>query len=379
MLKIAMVSDAAYPFSKGGVEKRNWDIALRLRERGHEIHMINGLVPTGRNECIVDGIRIHGVCKADDLYASRRRSILSALKFSFGLIPHLVRNDYDVYVCDQFPLLHILPVRLVTWLKRKKLVLTWHEVWGRYWFKYLGWIGAVGYVMERIAVRVADRIISVSDQTTNALVDKLKVDPKYVETVVNGIPYYHIQGVRTSAEVSDLIFVGRLMSHKNVDALLKAIELIVRDHPDLISRCLIVGDGPERKTLEKMVSDKHMDGLIVFKGVVKEADELYGLMKASKVFVLPSTREGFGITAIEANACGLPVVTSGHEDNAARNLVQTGVTGYVCGLEPGGLAVNIMTALKNHTSMKSNCMEFSRKFDWGNLIGRIEQIYTEAG
>ncbi len=50
-------------------------------------------------------------------------------------------------------------------------------------------------------------------------------------------------------------------------------------------------------------------------------DDLIGYMKSSKVFVLPSTREGFGIVVIEANACGLPVVVVDHEMNAATDLV----------------------------------------------------------
>jgi glycosyltransferase involved in cell wall biosynthesis len=378
MLKIAMISDAAYPFSKGGVEKRNWDIALRLSARGHEIHMLNGLVPAAKSECIVDGIHIHGVRKAGDFYVSGRRSILSAVKFAFWLIPHLLRNNYDVYVCDQFPLLHILPVRAVTWLKGRKLILTWHEVWAGYWFKYLGWIGFAGYLAERLSVRLADRIISVSEQTTQALIDTLKVNPKRLETVVNGIPFDYINGVKPSEETSDLIFVGRLISHKNVDRLIGAIGVIADSQPGLLSRCLIVGDGPERQALEQMVSDKRIDVPIVFKGMVESTDELYGLMKASKVFVLPSTREGFGITVIEANACGLPVVTSGHADNAARHLVQAGRTGYISGLGETELAGNILTALHYHAAMKANCVEFSRKFDWENSIRRIESIYTET-
>ena len=56
-------------------------------------------------------------------------------------------------------------------------------------------------------------------------------------------------------------------------------------------------------------------------------DDLIGYMKSSKVFVLPSTREGFGIVVIEANACGFPVVVVNHKMNAATDLVVDGING----------------------------------------------------
>lgn len=378
MLKIAMISDAAFPFNKGGVEKRNWDVALRLRDRGYEIHMINSRWPSMNRECVVEGINIHGVCRGDKFNVAGRRSILESVKFALGLIPYLLKNHYDVYACDQFPLVHIIPVRIITWLKRKKLILTWHEVWGKYWFDYLGWLGLVGYLVEKAVVRLPDKIISVSEQTTDALVGTLKVNRKNIQTIVNGIPFAYINSAPPSAESSDLIFVGRLLSHKNVDCLIKAIEKIAQEYPDKSLRCLVVGDGPERRALEQLVSEKCLEGRVVFKGIIERMDELYGLMKASKVFVLPSTREGFGITVIEANACGLPVITVDCDQNAARNLIQENKTGCVSKLEYGALAEKIVFALVNHAAMKQNCVEFAKKYDWENLIDHLEQAYTKA-
>lgn len=378
MLKVAMISDAAYPFNKGGVEKRNWDIALRLKDRGYEIHLITAKQPNMNHECVVDGVTIHGVSEIDNFYVAGKRSVFGSIKFAFGLIPHLLNNHYDVYACDQFPLIHIFPVRIITWLKRKKLILTWHEVWGKYWFDYHGRFGLIGYLIEKIAVRLPDKIISVSEQTTNSLVGTLHVDPANVETIVNGISFAYINGVSPSLESSDFVFVGRLLAHKNVDVLIDAVEKIVKKTPNTTLRCLIIGDGPEREALEQMVSEKHLEGRVVFKGIVERMDDLYGLMKASKVFVLPSTREGFGITVIEANACGLPVITVDHHQNAARHLIRENQTGYVSKLEGDALAERIILTLENQAAMKSSCVEFSKQYDWEELIIRLEQVYLEV-
>jgi len=378
MPKVAMISDAAYPFNKGGVEKRNWDIALRLKDRGYEIHLITAKWPNMNDECVVDGVTIHGVGEIDNFYVAGKRSILGSIKFSLGLIPHLLNNHYDVYACDQFPLIHIFPVRIITWLRRKKLILTWYEVWGKYWFDYHGRFGLIGYLIEKIVVRLPDKIISLSEQTTNSLVGVLHVDPANVETIANGISFAYINGVSPSLESSDLVFVGRLLAHKNVDVLIDAVEKIVKKIPDTTLRCLIIGDGPEREALEQMVSEKHLEGRVVFKGIVERMDDLYGLMKASKVFVLPSTREGFGITVIEANACGLPVITVDHHQNAARHLIRGNQTGYVSKLEGDALAEKIMLTLENQAAMKSSCVEFSKQYDWEELIIRLEQVYLKV-
>ena len=73
-------------------------------------------------------------------------------------------------------------------------------------------------------------------------------------------------------------------------------------------------------------------------------------MKSSKVFVLPSTREGFGIVVIEANACGIPVITINHKDNAARDLIEEGKNGFVCQLNEEEIAKRIKRILINNSS-----------------------------
>ncbi|GAI68661.1 unnamed protein product, partial [marine sediment metagenome] len=78
-------------------------------------------------------------------------------------------------------------------------------------------------------------------------------------------------------------------------------------------------------------------------------------MKSSKVFVLPSTREGFGIVVIEANACGIPVMTINHKDNAASDLIEEGKNGFVCQLDEKEIAKNIMKVIKNRNRMKKVC------------------------
>jgi glycosyltransferase involved in cell wall biosynthesis len=102
-------------------------------------------------------------------------------------------------------------------------------------------------------------------------------------------------------------------------------------------------------------------------------------MKSSKVFVLPSTREGFGIVVIEANACGIPVIAIDHKDNAARDLIEEGKNGFVCQLNEEEIAKRIMKILENSTGqkMKRVCMDSAKNYDWDKIVDRIEEVYSK--
>jgi glycosyltransferase involved in cell wall biosynthesis len=98
-------------------------------------------------------------------------------------------------------------------------------------------------------------------------------------------------------------------------------------------------------------------------------------MKSSKVFVLPSTREGFGIVVIEASACGITVITVNHKDNAARDLIVEGKNGFVCQLNEEEIAKRILKILINNSGreMQKVCMDLAKKYDWDKIVDEIER------
>lgn len=375
-MKIAFVSDAIYPYNEGGKEKRLFEVTKRLAKKGHDIHLYCMKWWEGSRDRRENGVKLHAICKKYPLYAGKRRSMIQALMFGLACLK-LVKEDFDITEVDHIPFFPLFFLKPICILKRKKIIATWHEVWGKdYWLEYLGWRGIFGYLAEKLSVFKPDEIISVSGCTTKKLKDNLR-SRKKIYTIPNGNDFEKIQKIKPAARKFDIIFAGRLLSHKNVDILIKSIHLIKEKKQEI--KCLIIGEGPEKKNLETMAKKLNLEKNIEFSDFLETYNDVYARMKSSKVFVLPSTREGFGIVVIEANACGIPVITVSHKDNAAENLIEEGKNGFICYLKEEKIADKIIRVLKNSLAgkMKKSCMDFAKKYDWNEIVDKIEEVYLK--
>jgi len=373
-MKIAYVTDVLYPHVKGGCEKRIWEVSRRLVGRGHEVHIYCMKYWEGDDVVEREGVVLHGVCKPARLYTpSGRRTIWEAVYFSLKLLPPLLRGDYDVVDCNQFPFLPLFVSKLCCMLKGKRLYSTWHEVWGReYWIRYLGPLGVFGWIIEKTTAKLPEKIITVSKNTREA-VASLGVAEEKIALIPNGIDLERIEKIKPSTHTSDIIFAGRLIPDKNVDVLIKAVALL-----DTPVKCLIVGDGPEKQNLKKLATKLGISNQINFKGFL-EYDKLIAHMKSSKIFVLPSTREGFGLTIIEANASGIPVIAVKHKKSAAAELIEKGVVGVTCTLSANDLTEKIDSVLSGEKKFDfKTSSEVLKSYDWGNIVEEVESNFSSA-
>jgi glycosyltransferase involved in cell wall biosynthesis len=373
-MRIAFVSDAIYPYNVGGKEKRIFEITTRLALKGHEIHIYCMKWWEGPNKRKENGIYLHSICKKYLLYSGKRRSMIQALIFGLACL-NLLKEKFDFAEVDHMPFFPLFSMKLVCFFKRKKISATWYEVWGKdYWREYLGWRGIFGYLIEKLSISIPDEIISVSKYTTDKLKNDLKCR-KNIYTIPMGNDFEKIQRIIPDIIKSDIIFAGRLLSNKNVDVLIKSIQLIKERKPETI--CLIIGEGPEKKNLEALTHTLKLENNIKFLGFLDNHDDVYAKMKSSKVFVLPSTREGFGTVVIEANACGLPVITTDHKDNAAKDLIEEGRNGFISQLDEEVIAERIIKILGDSSSLNIQkiCIDFAKKYDWVKIADEIEKIY----
>jgi glycosyltransferase involved in cell wall biosynthesis len=256
-------------------------------------------------------------------------------------------------------------------IKIKKFIVTWHEVWGKeYWKSYLGWKGIFGYWIEKLCSKLPTKIIAISEHTKDRLIKQLKVKESKIVIIPNAIDIKEIEKIKPSKEHSDIIYAGRLISNKNVKILIKSISYLKNTNKNV--KCIVVGDGPEMNNLKQLTKSLNLTKNIIFKGFIKEYKEVLSLIKSSKVFVLPSEREGFGFVVIEANACGIPVITISYKDNASKDLIQDGKNGFVCNLDEKSIANNITKALKKK-DWKTK--EYVKKYDWPNIIAQFKEVY----
>ena len=370
-MKIAFVYDAVYPHRIGGVEQRIYELSKRLAARGHEIHIFGLKEWNGDSAYIKDGVYYHGLGQARPFYTHGRRSIGEAWYFGWLVLVPLLKGHFDIIDCQNFPYFSCFSAAFAAKIRRSPLVITWHEVWKDYWTQYLGIAGYPGNGIERLTSRISDTMVAVSGLTKKDLASIRK--GAKITVIPNGIDFEQINAIQPSGLISDIIFSGRLIKEKKVDLLILALVLVRKEFPGI--RGIIAGDGPERESLQMMVKECNAEENITFIGFLENHDEVIAVMKSSRVFTTPSAREGFGITALEAMACGLPVVTVEAPKNAVKELV-TDKTGIISNPTPEAFAEAILLCLKRKDLMIEECKMRSALYDWEKIVSDVERYYS---
>jgi glycosyltransferase involved in cell wall biosynthesis len=371
--RIALVYDAIYPFIKGGGERRFYELGRHLVRQGYEVHLYGMKLWEGPKVITRDGLILHGISKNMPLYtASGRRSITQAIRFGLSSFKLLFAN-FDVIDCCGFPYFSLFPCKLAAMLKRKPLYATWHEVWGKkYWAEYLGRLGKIGFGVEYIAAKLPDCIVAASSQTATQL--RVQLGASKVAVLPNGIDMKCIEKITAHHAKTNVMYAGRLVDFKNVHLIIEALALLKAEGTKL--NCKVVGDGPAKKELQQLARTLGVNSQVQWLGFLEKSEDVYTHMKSADTFVLASRREGFGIVAIEANACGTPVITANFDSNAAKNLVKNGVNGYVCEPTAKSLAANLKKVLDNKQVFAENAIQTAQKYAWDKLAVRQAEVYA---
>ena len=373
MPRLAIVTDVVAPWHSGGKETRTWHYSQQLAHRGFDVHIYTMKWWSGGRRTTQGKVQLHALCRLWPLYTRQRRSILQAIAFSLACV-RLLTARFDIVEVDQIPILPLLVVKIVCVIRRKPVIATWHEVWGSdYWRSYLGPLGVVAALLERLALRLPDRVIAVSEGTCvrirHATGGRVPVFVGH-----NGIDPREIDEAPVDTASTDLLFVGRLLDHKGVDVLIDAVAELSRRGTSL--SLTIVGKGPEDAVLRQRAAAHKLTSRITFTGELPTHAEVIGRMKSARIMVFPTRREGFGLVAVEAMACGTPVITTDHPDNFTRQLVTPGQDGYRCKPDGSDLPDLILRALAERQVLSLGAVETARHSTWQEAVSRCIDAYN---
>jgi glycosyltransferase involved in cell wall biosynthesis len=327
-MRICLVYDCLFPHTVGGAERWYRSLAERLAADGHEVTYLTLRQWARGVDPGVVGVDVRVAGPRMNLYSgSGRRRILPPLVFGAGVLWHLIREGgrYDVVHTCSFPYFSLLAAALVRRGRRYRLVVDWFEVWSRgYWRDYLGRLGGdVGWLVQRLCARIPQRAFCFSALYAG----RLREEGLTGEITILAGAYEGPEQARPADQSEPLVvFAGRHIPEKCVPAIPPAILEARQRLPSL--RATIVGDGPDRPEVIRLVKELGLEGVVAVPGFVA-TETVQELMGRALCMLLPSKREGYGLVVIEAASCGTPSVVVAGPDNAAVELIAEGRNGFV--------------------------------------------------
>ncbi|MGB9838748.1 glycosyltransferase family 4 protein [Methanothermobacter sp.] len=360
----------------------------------HGVLVISNMYPSKRNKSFggfvkvhVDAFRRHTGIRQFVVANTDQRKGLPRLIYKYGSLLlrslwYSIRKPFDVIHAH-----YLFPTGFIGlichWLTGKPLIVTVHgsdvnNLAGRNSILFR----ISGFVLQR-----ASAVIAVSRDLCDKVVEEFGVDRERVHIINMGVDTevfrpLHGDGCRERLGLPlnkrIILFVGNIIPSKGVSYLIEALRDVVVDDV----KCIILGapvDGEYLETLRGMAESMDLD-VEFFEPVPYR--EVAVWMNAADVFVLPSLKEGFGLVALEALACGTPVIATA--TGGLRELIRDSETGYsVPPGDSGAIAERINRILdpENMTeveSMRENGLRMAESFSTVKQIERILEVYEKV-
>jgi len=340
----------------GGMERRFLEISSRLTALGAEMFTLE--YKPSLSEIWSSPKQYHSIgVQGRERY--RKHTILETFRLILLSLGACIKFRCNVlYVCDRTlsGKLYIIPSYLTSLLCRKPLVIVFHHLRQQdYNEKNL---------ITLSAYRQAKVIIAVSQATAKEIEKTFKV--RRIIVTGNGVDLEKFQKLKNQQKIYDAIYFGRICKEKGIHTLLYAWKIVRQKMPS--AKLFLMGGGEDKAECyyRELAKKLKLDRNVAFSGLISDQDAL-SMLNSSKIFVLPSTEEGFGLTVVEAMATGLPCILS--DIPALReNFYSSAV--FVKPQDAEELAQAILTLLSNpekRKKLKEKGRRLVKQFSWDDV------------
>ena len=353
------------------------ELGLALSKRGHHIHFITYNLPV-RLEALNDpNIHFHEVNVPDyPLFkyqpyelalSSRLVDVVKANKIDVLHVHYAIPHAYAAYMAKKMLLDSGIQIPIVTTLHGTDITL----------------VGSHPFYKPAVTFSInhSDRVTAVSEslkQDTLRLFDikkNINVIPNFIDTEkikLKGKPCE--RSLLAEKEEKILTHISNFRPLKRIMDVISIFEGV---QPKIKSKLMMVGEGPEKKRAIQYVNEKGLEEQVLFLGNSNEIDKI---LCYSDLFLLPSEKESFGLSALEAMAHGVPIISS--DAGGIPEVNKHGKTGYLSKIgDTESMTLNALSLLQNeslHKSFKRQAEQHAEKFNLETVVNQYEYIYVDA-
>ncbi len=366
----------------GGIEKVVYEQSKRLLQKNFEPQVVTSRIQTGKSY-VFDGINV-------ECYESMNAGFRLGIPYvipnitSFGTFTKAVKNSKIVHAHGHPYLSSLLAAKLAKQYD-KPFVLTQHNTFIEYNSIFDDVERLNDLTVGKENLKEAEKIIAISNATKDYVLS-LGAKPSKVKVLHNGVDLNRFQplpnvkeemrrklGIPQDAKV--VLTVRRLVYKNGVDTLIDSANLAVKKNPKIVF--LVVGKGPDMSSVQMQVKQLGIEQNFRLTGFVPDAD-LPMYYNTADVFVLPSkSGEGLPLVALEAMACGLPVIAT--NVGGISEIMIDGYGRLVPPNQPQAFAKAILEFAETDFSSRKTELRaiVKEKYGWDKNVERLMEIYEE--
>ena len=353
------------------------ELGLALGKRGHNIHFITYNLPV-RLEALNDSkIYFHEVNVPDyPLFkyqpyelalSSRLVDVIKSNKIDLLHVHYAIPHAYAAYMTKKMLFDIGIEIPIVTTLHGTDITL----------------VGSHPFYRPAVTFSInhSDRVTAVSkslkDDTLSLFDIKKKIDviPNFID--IEAIASKDKPCKRSLLAEKDEKIITHISNFRPLKRIIDVIDIFKGINLKISSKLMMVGEGPEKRKALRYVSDNKLKGKVLFLGNSSEIDKI---LCYSDLFLLPSEKESFGLSALEAMAHGVPIISSNAGGIPEVNL--NGKTGFISNIGDTKSMINnaiyLLSDPQKHKLFKKQAQLQAKKFDLESVVNSYERIYNGA-